>query len=67
MIPDGMTPNGGVPKGHESDLRDTPFSALISKKKPSFGKMEVPPNQIQKERFLCTFNIPWTNFACQWT
>lgn len=28
--------------------------------------MEVPPNHIRKERFLCTFNITWTNFVCQW-
>jgi len=33
------------------------------KKKPSFGKMEVPPTHLRKERFLCTFTIPWTNFT----
>jgi hypothetical protein len=32
-----------------------------------FGKMEVPPTITKKERFLCTSNITWTNFACQWT
>ncbi|WP_249899976.1 transposase [Paenibacillus sp. PK3_47] len=31
-----------------------------------FSKMEVPPNHLKKERFLCTSNIPWTTFACQW-
>src|SRR5262245_2569632 len=43
------------------------FSLFTTKRNRSLVKWKCDQPLPKGDGFFCTFNIPWINFACQWT